>query len=251
MIHMIHMIPTWMIYAHSTGLSFTWRQVRNRAESHNIMAPKGKSIKKTKVAETVESGQLVLAQPVRGAGKQRDEAAQKLDEKLSVFQKKWVGKKPNWQAIQDDFTNTERSALWMRLNSEKNRSGDPSIQEAWSQLTTMKINGLEKKRDTLALFCLDPQGSAWRDQLLTVAEEAKKQISRIVEDKEYTKGELEMLQGKDEAEWFISNEIYEQIQHPKGYTLYVKRSKGTQKIDSYTRSAKLTRNIGKCSSRTF
>ena len=129
----------------------------------------------------------------------------------------------------------------MRLKSARQKTS-LTVVEAWEGLKQLKVGSQKVKNDTLLAFLTLPEG-AWAERFLQVVESFKKEESREVQEREYTRGELHMKHGEEEAERFIAQKTYIERLDKDGDTVYVKHTKVRTIKGTRTSEAKVSRSL--------
>ena len=158
------------------------------------MAPKGKlTSKKPASADEMVQARVAeeLAPEESGPLKEsRDKAPEDLDLVLQEFQRKHKKGKPDFKALKQALTQTQMSALWMRLKLARG-TAEMNIQEAWDSICDLKVGAQKKKQDVLLCYAMNTNDPvAWQGRLMEVALTVSHTKKKTIEKTEFTKGEL-------------------------------------------------------------
>ena len=161
----------------------------------------------------------------------RSAATQALDLKIEQFKKK-VGKMsdltgdgPKLSMLKDHFSAADMGALWGRLKAARKRE-DMSISEAWSSLCAMRSGAQKEKNKVLLDMIVLPPGQ-WVQQLLHHHDEIVSSKTGQLVQREFTRGELEMIHGEREASEMIAKGKWVRNYDEDGDEVFVKAVRST------------------------
>ena len=193
--------------------------------------------KKTKLVEAGGSSDPNMMQMQKRAGssadsammQKRQEAGERLDKKVEEFKHKVkkmgdaTGEAAKLSLLKSHFEPGEMGALWGRLKAARKKE-DMTISEAWSTICSLPSGvAVAKNKVLLDLICKPP--GSWASNLLKHQEVVKRVEKGEIKKTEYTRGELEVLHGQQEAEELINKGKFVRAIDDDGDEVFTKKTR--------------------------
>ena len=159
----------------------------------------------------------------------RQEAGERLDKKIQESKQKVkkmgdaTGEPAKLALLKSHFEPGEMGALWGRLKAARKKE-DMSISEAWSTICSLPSGiAVAKNKVLLDLICKPP--GTWASNLLKHREVVKRVEKGEIKKTEYTRGELEVLHGQQEAEELINKGKFVRALDDDGDEVFTKKTR--------------------------